>query len=91
MLSHRLRTWTVEANGTTSSEWVPGSEARRIIGCTYARLKSLALVGKLKVLLEPGISPKYRRADVEAIAAARAPRTQARPDPRCHPPILVSS
>ena len=33
-------------------------------------LQRLAVIGKVRTLVEPGLSPRYNRADVERVAAA---------------------
>jgi hypothetical protein len=76
-----------------SGEWITGLAARRLLQCSYGALQRLAVLGQVKTQLAPGVPVRYRRSDVEAIAATRTPRTgtQARPDPRGRLPVVVSS
>jgi hypothetical protein len=61
----------VKNTRTTAGDWLDGSAARKKLGgCSYHRLKSLALRQKIAVLLEPGDAPLYSRSDVEALAAS---------------------
>lgn len=52
------------------SEWISGLRARQILGIGYGALQRLAVLGKVRTLIEPGLSPRYNRADVEKVAEA---------------------
>jgi hypothetical protein len=54
-----------------TNEWVSGSAARSVTGFSWGKLHRYALVGKIGVELIPGCAPRYRRADVEALARAQ--------------------
>jgi hypothetical protein len=53
-------------------EWISGLRARKILGIGYGSLQRLAVIGKVKTLVEPGQTPRYRREDVEALAPPSA-------------------
>jgi hypothetical protein len=52
------------------SEWISGLRARQLLGIGYGGLQRLAVLGKVRTLIEPGLSPRYNRADVEKVAEA---------------------
>jgi hypothetical protein len=54
------------------AEYITGKEATRTIGCSYLKLKGLALRGKVRVNLELGCPPQYHKGDVEEFASTRA-------------------
>lgn len=49
------------------SDWMTGAAARRRLGVSYSGLQRLAILGRISTLVEPGIPPRYSRADVERI------------------------
>jgi hypothetical protein len=61
--------------GGPDTEWINGSEARRVGSLTWGRLHRYAMLRMIAVQLLPGIAPRYRRSDVEALS----PRRQAAP------------
>jgi hypothetical protein len=54
---------------TTIREWIGMNETTRLTGrgpnVTYRNV----VLGKIRVLLEPGVPPRYSRQDVERLAA----------------------
>jgi hypothetical protein len=64
-----------ENGGPDTAEWVNGSEARRLGNLTWGRLHRYAMLRQIAVQLIPGVAPRYRRSDVEALS----PRRQAVP------------
>jgi hypothetical protein len=50
------------------SEWISGSEARRILGLSNTALLRLAVLGHVKTHVAPGVAVRYRRADIERVA-----------------------
>jgi hypothetical protein len=54
------------------AEWINGREASREIGCSPTALQRAALLGQVRIKLDPGIPPQYNRADCKRIAQARA-------------------
>jgi hypothetical protein len=55
----------------TEAEWLNGRQASNRIGCSPTALQRAALLGRIRVKIEPGIPPKYHREDVEKIARCR--------------------
>lgn len=49
------------------NEFCSGTEAIRIAGLSWSRLRRLVVVKKIRVLLEPGLAPMYSREDLEAL------------------------
>lgn len=54
-----------------AEEWVSGLQARRMLGIGYGALQRLAVIGKVTTLVEPGLSPRYRRDDLARLAGSR--------------------
>ena len=52
---------------SVQNQYVGGSEARRLTGYSWGRLSRLALVGQIRTELRPGCTPRYLRADLEAL------------------------
>jgi hypothetical protein len=50
-----------------SRAFVSAAEAGRIAGISQTKLQRLAVLGRVRVELEPGEKPRYSRADVEAL------------------------
>jgi hypothetical protein len=46
-------------------EWVNGAEACRILKCAPSTLHRMCVLALIKVLLEPGLAPRYNRVDCE--------------------------
>jgi hypothetical protein len=46
-------------------EWINGAEACRILKCAPSTLHRMCVLALIRVLLEPGLAPRYSRADVE--------------------------
>jgi hypothetical protein len=63
----------------SAGDWLNGRQAAKIIGCSPTAVIRLALLGQIKARLEPGVSPRYDRRDVETVAKARRVRRQAQP------------
>jgi hypothetical protein len=57
----------------TAHEYINGSEARRVIGCSAAALHRAVAFGFIGIKLDPGLTPRYRRADVERYSKTRQP------------------
>lgn len=56
---------------TTITDWVGAREACRIIGASSNnKIYALVVHGRVAVKLEPGVPPRYLRADLERLAAA---------------------
>ena len=60
------------------ADWLNGRQSSKRIGCSPSVLQRAAMLGLIRVKLEPGIPPRYHRQDVERIAqswpAARGAR-----------------
>jgi hypothetical protein len=55
-----------------SNEWISGLRARQMLGIGYGALQRLAVLGQVRTLIKPGLSPRYSRADVEQLVQAEA-------------------
>ena len=55
-----------------SNEWITGSEARKILKLSNSALLRLAVLGRVRTRLEPGLAVQYNRADVERLAGERS-------------------
>jgi hypothetical protein len=53
----------------SDGEWITGLAARRRLKCSYGALQRLAVLGQVRTRLALGVPVRYRREDVEAIAA----------------------
>src|SRR5262249_27995277 len=51
-------------------DWVTGLCARRLLKCSYGGLQRLAVIGKVRTLVEPGVSPRYSKRDIELLVGA---------------------
>jgi hypothetical protein len=51
-------------------EYLPGTEACKVIGCTHKHLKALVEAGKIGTWQLPGSRPRYSKRDCQAAAAA---------------------
>jgi hypothetical protein len=56
----------------TEAEWINGRQASRRIGCSPTALQRAALLGRIRVKIDPGMAPRYHRDDVEHIARSRS-------------------
>ena len=54
-----------------SSEWINARQASQMIGRAVSALQRAALLGLIRVKIEPGLSPRYHRDDVERYAQSR--------------------
>lgn len=54
------------------AEWTSGLSARKALGIGYGALQRLVVLGRIRVLVEPGLSPRYHRGDVERLAGKTA-------------------
>jgi hypothetical protein len=54
-----------------AEEWISGLKARKHLRMSYGSLARLAILGKVRTRLEPGVAPRYAQDNVEAIAAQR--------------------
>lgn len=52
----------------SNQEWISGLRARKALGIGYGALQRLAVLGKIRVLVEPGQTPRYNRSDVARLA-----------------------
>lgn len=57
--------------------WLNGVEACRLGGLSVTRLQRLGLLGDIEVQLLPGRTPRYRRSDIERLAARITRTTRA--------------
>ena len=58
-----------------SSEWINGAAARQLLGKSASALQRAAMLGHIRVALDPGVAPRYNQADVQRYArATRAKR-----------------
>jgi hypothetical protein len=60
------------ARGDGETAWISGQKARARLNVGYGSLVRLALLGRIRTRIEPGIPAKYSARDVEAIAASRS-------------------
>ncbi len=58
------------ATETRSAEWITGAAARHILGRSATVLQRAAMLGQIRVALDPGIPPRYNRDDVQRLAQA---------------------
>jgi hypothetical protein len=49
----------------SKAEWINGADASRILSCAPSTLHRLCVLGLIRVQLEPGLAPRYNRADCE--------------------------
>jgi hypothetical protein len=66
------------------TEWLSGTAAQRVIGCTWYYLQRLALLGRVRTLIEPGGLVRFRRDDCLQITPeyqARLAKAQGRAKP----------
>ena len=54
-------------------EWISAAESSRILGCAPATIQRAVILGHIKVKLDPGVAPRYCKADVERLA--KQPKT----------------
>lgn len=54
----------------SDSQWTSGLQARKALGIGYGALQRLVVLGRIRVRVEPGVSPRYCREDVERLAGA---------------------
>jgi len=54
-----------------SSEWITGRQAAGTIGFAPSALQRAAMLGQIRVKIEPGVTPRYHRGDVQRFAQAR--------------------
>jgi hypothetical protein len=50
------------------NDWISGAESRRIAACSPSALQRAAMLGHVRVKLDPGCTPRYSRRDVEQFA-----------------------
>src|SRR5262245_7025998 len=53
-----------------SSEWVNGAAARQLLGKSASALQRAAMLGHVRVALDPGVPPRYHAGDVQRYAQA---------------------